>query len=151
MKSLPIAPGIKCFLFAWIPAWGAGLTLASVVIAMLELAPLTAGCGVACTFPVLDAIPPQAKLAFGALLGAAMLLARRRRPASFAVLAVRDAVSGAAAAALVGELLPGGFGVPLAAAPGLATPNFLYLFTAAAGGALGTMLERSCRARLIEG
>lgn len=150
MRSLPFAPATKCFLFAWIPAWGAGLTLASLLIASFELAPATRGCGAVCTFPVLDAITPQAKLAFGALLGALMWLARRRRPQAVAPLLLRDAVAGAVAAAMVAELWPGGFGIDLACATSSPAANATYLVGAALGGALGTLLERSCRARLLE-
>lgn len=131
------------------PAWGAGLYLASALIAGLELSPAAPGCGLRCTFTVVDAIPPHAKLAFGALLGALMWLARRKRPLTMAALMLRDAVAGAAAAAMVAELLPGGFGVAFADSAALPVPNALYLVGAAMGGMLGTLLERSCH-RLFE-
>lgn len=132
------------------PAWGTGLYLASALIAYMELTSATVGCGLRCTFAVADAIPPLAKLAFGALLGALMWLSRRRRPATTAAVMLRDAVAGAVAAAMVAELLPGGFGIRFLDSLSLPIPNMLYLIGAAAGGALGTLLERSCRRQLIE-
>ena len=87
---------------------------------------------------------------FGTLLGALMWIARRKRPATVAPLMLRDAVAGAAAAAIVAEALPGGFGIAFIDAPGAPLPNALYLLGAAAGGAMGTLLERSCRSRLID-
>lgn len=132
------------------PAWGIGVFLPSALIAALELTSSTVGCGLRCTFSVADAIPPLAKLAFGALLGTLMWLARRRRPATTGALMLRDAVAGAVAAAMVAELLPDGFGIALLDSDTLPMPNLVYLVGAAAGGALGTLLERSCRRQLVE-
>lgn len=132
------------------PAWGAGLYLASALIAGLELTSSANGCGLRCTFPMADAIPPIAKLAFGALLGALMWAARRKRPRTTGALMLRDAVAGAVAAAMVAELMPGGFGIDFLDSTSLPMPNLLYLVGAAVGGMLGTLLERSCRGRLIE-
>lgn len=132
------------------PAWGAGIFLASALIAAMELTPSTAGCGLRCTFPVADAIPPAAKLAFGALLGALMWLARRKRPRTIGIAMLRDAAAGAVAASMVAELLPGGFGIAFLDSVALPVPNVLYLVGAAVGGALGTLLERSCRRQLLD-
>lgn len=127
-----------------------GLYLASALIAALELTSSTAGCGLRCTFAVADAIPSLAKLAFGALLGALMWLARRKRPRIAAAVMLRDAVAGAVAAAMVAELMPEGFGIAFLDSTTLTVPNLLYLVGAAVGGALGTLLESSCRKQLAE-
>ena len=132
------------------PAWGAGLYLASALIAGLELTSSTAGCGLRCTFAVADAIPPLAKLAFGALLCAFMLLARHKRPLSTAAAMLRDAAAGAVAAAMVAELLRGGFGIAFLDSATLPVPNVLYVVGGALGGALGTLLERSCLRNLTD-
>lgn len=147
---MPIRPDTKCFLFSWVPAWGAGIFLASGLIAGLELASAVADCGLACTITVADAIPPQAKLAFGALLGALMWLARRKRPQTLAPLMLCDAMAGAAAAAVVLVILPGGFGIPFLDAADLPPPDVLYPIGAAVGGPLGTLFERSCRRKLVD-
>jgi hypothetical protein len=139
---------MKCFLFAWVPAWGAGLFLASALVAGLEASPLTSDCGLGCGFVIMDAVPPAAKLAFGALLGAFMGFARVKRPPAVGPLLLRDAVAGAAAAAMVAELLPSGFGIPLIDLAVLPMPTLLWLGSAAAGGMLGSLLERSCRRKL---
>ena len=129
------------------------MALASASIAALELAPIARGCGLFCAFPVLDAVSPQAKLAFGGMLGALMWLVRRRRPASFAALAIRDAAAGAAAALLALALLPAawsrGFGAGLFEARFAPLPTAIYVTSAIAGAVLGTLLERSCRRQLI--
>lgn len=130
------------------PAWAAALAAASALIAAMELTPGARGCGIACAFPVLDAIPPQAKLSFGALLGALMWLARRWRPTASVGLMICDAAAGAMAAALVLALLPDGFGIKLFDTVLLCAPNVLYVVSAIAGGLLGTLLDRSCRHRI---
>ena len=117
---------------------------------MLELTPGTRKCGLACIVPVVDAITPQAKLIFGAFVGALMLLARCARPRAAAMQSVRDALAGARAAALVLALVPDGFGVAFLSTRHLTVPNVLYLAGAALGGTLGTLLERSCRRSLID-
>ena len=134
------------------PAWAAGLYLASAVIAVLELAPAARGCGAACTLMVTDAVSPPAKLMVGALLGALMLAARRQRPGGFAAMALRDAVAGMVAVALTLALLPdgwsSGFGIGLFEQRVAPLATLIYLASAAAGAVLGTLLERSCRRRL---
>lgn len=134
------------------PAWAAGIYLASALIAALELAPEARGCGAACTFAVADAVSPQAKLVTGALLGAMMWLARRRRPAGFAAMALRDAIAGMVAVALALALIPAGwsrgFGLGLFEQRFAPLPTLIYLASAAAGAVVGTLLERSCRRRL---
>lgn len=116
----------------------------------MELTPSTPGCGLRCTFPVADAIPPYAKLIFGALLGALMWLARRKRAQTTGIAMLRDAAAAAVAAAMVAELLPGGFGIAFLDSALLPVPNALYLIGAAVGGVLGTLLEQSCRRQLLD-
>lgn len=151
---MPFRPGVKCFLFAWIPAWGIGVFAASAFLAALGLSPAIDGCGVRCTFDVADAVSPQAKLAFGVLLGLAMWLARMPRPSSIATLACRDATAGVLATVAVLVLLPEswsrGFGIGLFGTRFALLPTAIYLVSAAIGAVVGTFLERSCRKQLIE-
>lgn len=134
------------------PAWAAGLYIASALIAVLELAPAARGCGAACALMVADAVSPPAKLMVGALLGALMLAARRRQPAGFAAMALRDAIAGMVAVALALALIPAGwsrgFGLGLFEQRFAPLPTLIYLASAAAGAVVGTLLERSCRRRL---
>lgn len=123
--------------------------MASALIAALELVGLASGCGLACTFAVMDAIPPLAKLVFGAVLCVLMRMARHPRARTGFRQALRDALAGAGAATLMLMFLPGGFGVALSDEV-VPLWSALYVLAAAAGGVLGTLLERSCRRRLME-
>ncbi len=150
---LPIGTEAKCFAFGWIPAWAVAIFLSSALIAVSGVAPVSSNCGLACTLAVADEMSPQAKLLFGFAMGAVMLAARQRRPSTTAMLAVRDGFAAAAAMAIVLAILPEawsrGFGIGLFGTRFSAGPTAIYLASAAIGGGIGTLLERSCRRRLL--
>jgi len=146
-SARPASP--KCSFTAWVLAWATAVYLPSFVIAMLSLSPLASSGNLFLdTFEVADEVSPAAKLTYGFLFGAFMILARAggagRR------LSV-DASIGVASIALVVALLPEdwsrGFGVGLTGVRFAPLPTAIYLIGGVASGIVFSLTEKKCRSR----
>ena len=139
----------KCFFTAWVLAWATAVYLPSILIALLSLSPLASGGNLFLdTFEVADEVSPAAKLTFGFLFGASLILARVGGAGG--KLSVNVSI-GAASIALVVALLPDywsrGFGVGLTGARFDLLPTAIYLIGGLASGAVFTLTEIKCLSR----
>lgn len=146
-SARPTSP--KCFFTAWVLAWATAVYLPSLVIAMLSLSPLASGGNLFLdTFEVADEVSPAAKLTYGVLFGALLMLARAGGAGR--KLSV-DVSIGVASIALVVALLPEylsrGFGIGLTGARFDPLPTAIYLIGGVASGVVFSLTEKKCLSR----
>lgn len=146
-SARPTSP--KCFFTAWVLAWATAVYLPSLVIALLSLSPLASGGNPFLdTFEVADEVSPAAKLTYGFLFGAFLMLARAGGAGR--KLSV-DVSIGVASIALVVALLPEywsrGFGVGLSGVRFDPLPTAVYLIGGVASGVVFSLTEKKCQSR----
>lgn len=149
-SALPTSP--KCVLTAWVLAWATAVYLPSLVIALLSLSPLASSGNLFLdTFEVADEVSPAAKLTYGFLFGAFLMLARAGGAGG--KLSVNISI-GLASIALVVALLPEywsrGFGVGLTGVRFDPLPTAIYLIGGVASGVIFSLTEKKCRSRSLD-
>jgi len=143
---------LRCLFVAWVLGWAVAVYLPSALIVLAGLSPLAEGrAPFGAIFAVADEVAPAAKIGFGLLFGAFLLLARRLSAWQGPRAAAGDMVLAAIAMLLVLAILPAdwsrGFGVGLTGTRFAIAPTLIYLAGAAAAGLVFTLAEARCLAR----
>lgn len=139
----------KCFVFGWVGAWALGIYLAAAGLWLTDVARVAAGPkGFAAIMAIADAMSAPAKLAFGLLLGAALLVMRKIASWKGRRRQMGDSLAGAGAMVIVLAFLPeswsDGFGIGLVGTRFAIVPTLVYLAAAAIAALIAEPLESAC-------
>ncbi len=142
---------LKCFFGAWIFGWVTAIFVPSALIALAELSPLAAGKGILSgTLAVADEVAPAAKLGFGTLTAAFMLIVRWLLPVRGVSAVAIDMLLAVIVMLLILALLPEqwsrGFGIGLMGARFSPGATLIYLAGALLSGLVFSLSEARCSA-----